>query len=141
MTNFITQAMDLLVTAGVGTRGATSGWGIYAGKEPKTPHTTVTLFATGGLVPNPKWLLDEPTFQVRVRGTAGGYEAAFDKAVEVKDALLGLPSQTIGTTRWVSVLMPNDITNIGYDENERPRFTLNFRLILEPATGTNRVPL
>ncbi len=141
MTNFITQAMDLLVTAGVGVRGGQAGWAMYGGKEPKTPDTTITLTPTGGLDPNPVWLLDYPTFQARVRGAKGGWDAAFQKAIDVKNALLGLPSQTLDSVRWVLVLMIGEINDIGVDETEHPIFTLNFRLIIEPPSGTNRVPL
>jgi len=138
MTNPIEGAKDLLVTAGVGTFAATSGWSINLGKEPTGPHTTITLFNTGGSVPNPKWLLDYPSFQVRVRGAPGGYSAAWSKAAAVKDALLGIDSQDINGDRWVSVTMAGDINFIGMDQSNRPLFTLNFRMIVEPASGTNR---
>ncbi len=134
-------AKDLLVTAGVGTFGATSGWAIFIGKQPTAPHTVVTVYNSGGTNPNPKFLLDFPSLQVRVRGAPGGYVAAQSKAVEVKDALLGLVSQDINGDRWDSVTMAGDITPLGYDQQNRPMFSLNFNLIIEPATGTNRIAL
>lgn len=140
MANIAEGAKDLLVAAGVGVFAAASGWGIYVSKEPSTPSTTITLFNTSGRPPNPKWLLDYPSLNIRIRGAKGGYVNAEDKAKEVKDVLLGLDSQDINGDRWVSVTMPGDLAFIGYDENERPMFSLNFRLIIEPAASalTNR---
>lgn len=143
MSDIAVGAKDILEAAGVGTFVATSGWGIYVSKEPSTPNTTITLFNTAGRPPNPKWLLDYPSLNIRIRGDKGGYQAVEAKAKEVKDALLGLDSQDINGDRWVSVTMASDITFIGYDNNERPMYSLNFRLIVEPAASglTNRQAL
>ena len=132
---------DLLVAAGVGVFAATTGWSIQVGKEPTKPDTVVTVYNTGGLAPNPKWLLDDPTVQVSIRGAKNGRVASRAKAQEVKDALLGLPSQDLNGDRWVSVTGIGDITDIGFDESNRPMHTVNFKLIIEPATGTNRAAL
>ncbi len=132
---------DLLVAAGIGTFAATSGWGIYINKEPTDPDTVVTVTTSGGTNPNPKWLIDFPSAQVMIRGAPNGYVAAQAKAQEVKDALLGLPSQDLNGDRWDSITMAGDIAPLGYDETNRPRFSLNFNLIIEPATGTNRLAL
>lgn len=124
---------DLLVAAGIGTFEAASGWGIWIGKEPKQPDQAVVIARTGGLPPDPKWLLDYPTYQIRVRGAKGNYAQALSKAEDIKDVLLGIDSQDINGDRLVSVTMTSDIGFIGYDENDRPHFSLNFRLITEPA--------
>lgn len=131
----------LLQTAGVGTIDAASGWSIRAIREQASPDTHVTCYNTGGLQPNPKYLLDFPSAMVRVRGAPHGYTAARAKAQVVKDTLLGLESQDIDGDRWVSVRMIGDLNELGFDDNDRPMFTLNFTLILEPTTGDNRVSL
>jgi hypothetical protein len=143
MTDIAEGAKDLLVAAGVGTFGAPTGWGIFINKQPTTPDTVITAYASGGLDPNPQWLLDFPSLRVQVRGAPGGYVAAQSKAKDVKDALLGLPSQDLNGDRWVSVLMNGDILSLGHDEENRPLFSINFSLIIEPANvaGDNRVPL
>ncbi len=132
---------DLLVAASVGTFAATSGWGIFIGKEPKAPDSTIAIQVTGGLEPNTIWLLDFPSVQVRVRGDKGGYVAAHAKSVEVQDALLGLPSQTINGDRWDLVVGLGGINSLGFDEQDRPLFSLNYQLTIEPATGTHRTAL
>ena len=63
------------------------------------------------------------------------------QAQAVKDALLGLPAQVVLGDRIDGITMQGDIIPLGYDENKRPEFSLNFRSIVEPASGTNRISL
>lgn len=129
---------DLLVAAGVGIFAAETGWSINISKEPTKPDTAITIYPTGGTDPNPKFILDHPSVQVRVRGGIKDYNAGYAKAQAIKDALLGLPSQTVDGTVIVGVWMISDIAFLRYDDNDRPLFTTNWRLDREPATGTNR---
>lgn len=103
----------------------------------------IAIYDTGGFPANPKWLLDYPTIQIMVRGEKDDYEGAFNKAKEVFDALLGLDSQDVNGDRWVSVTAMGHINFLEYDSKSRPKFSLNFRIILEPAASglTNREPL
>ncbi len=137
MTDVSETLVDLLVTAGVGTKGGT----LFVGRLPTTPDAAIAAVITGGTPPNPKWLLDFPSVQVLTRGAKGGYQAAYTKAQAVKDALLGLPSQDVNGDRFVSVLLLGDLASLGFDESNRIIFSLNFSLIIEPATGTNRTAL
>lgn len=140
MSDIAVGISDVLVAAGVGTFGATVGWGIFIHQEPPSPpDTAITIYETGGTDPNPKWLLDFPSVQVRVRGAKGGYVAAKAKATDVLNALLGLPSQTINSDVWVAVNQVGGINSLGQDDKDRPLFSLNYGLIIEPATGTNRI--
>lgn len=143
MTSPAEDAKDLLVAGGVGIFNATTGWSIRINKEEPSPDTHITIYDSGGLTPNPRWLLDYPSLQVRVRGNASDPQGARNKAKEIKDALLGLESQTVNGNRWVSVLGIGDIQHLGFDEKGRILYTVNFSLILEPAqTGNeNRIPL
>lgn len=136
-------AKDLLVDANIGVFAATTGWGIFIGKLPSEPYTAIAIITTGGLTPNPKYLLDFPSIQVLVRGAPNGYAAAFVKAVAIKNTLLGLPSQEVSGDTWVQVNQIGDVASLGYDENNCPLFSINFALTIEPATGSgmNRTPL
>lgn len=129
---------DMLISAGIGTFKATSGWGIYVSEEPTAPDTVVTVYDTGGMDPNPKLLLDHPSVMVRVRGAAGDYSTAWAKALAVKDALLGKAAATVNSTRYVGIWMKGDINYLGRDDNRRPLFSLNFAITREPASGTYR---
>lgn len=141
MTTPASVIKDLLVTAGVGVFAASTGWGIFLGKAPDTPNTVLVVTDSGGLTPNPKFLLDFPGVQVLGRGSPGQYQEIYSKMQEVKNALLGLPSQTIGTDRWTSITMRSDISSLGYDPKNRLQMSVNFQIILEPAAGTYRQSL
>lgn len=137
---------DLLETAGVGTFAATSGWSIIIGEmidDGDFPDTAIAIAESGGEGANPKWLLDFPHVQVRVRGAPNGYQATRTKVAEVQDALLGIASQDVTGGRLVSVTAIGGINPLGFDSHRRPDFTLNFRLITEPDASalTNRDPL
>ncbi len=131
-------AKDLLAT-----HVGTSGWTIEIGAMPDTPDKAMMISDTGGLEANPKWLLDFPSLQVMVRGIVSGYLDTFREAKAVKDLLLGIPSQDLNLDRWVSVTLGSDVAFVGRDENMRPMFSVNFRLILEPqlVANSNRLPL
>lgn len=132
---------NLLLAASppIGTYGdnpSASGFSIYIGREPDNPDNTVTLYDTPGDVPNPKWLLDFPRFQVRVRSK--NYATAYGKAEEVKSVLLGLPSQTISGIRYVGVYVVIDTGFLMVDQVNRTIFTSTWRIIREPTVGVNR---
>lgn len=121
---------DLIVAAGLGTFKATTGWGVYVSKEPKEPDTVITVYDTGGFSPNPRFPMDEPTVQVRVRGAPGAYMNAWAKAYKIRDALLGYSNAPLSTV----IFMDGDIFFLEYDDNNRPVLTLNFRVMREPET-------
>lgn len=134
---------DLLVTASIGTFAATTGWGIFIAREPLKPDQAITVYDTGGLAPDPKWLLDYPSVQIRIRGNKGDYQGTFIKAKQCKDVVLGCPSLDLNGDRWVSIVGLGDLISLGHDDNERPQFTTNFRLIIQPAASaeTKRIAL
>ena len=129
---------DLLVAASMGTFGGTSGWSINVGKLPTTPDTAIACVVTGGLPPSPKWLLNQPSVQVMIRGKANGYVDAENKARAIVDALLGAPTQTVGGDFWGGITQIGDVVHAGYDETNRPLFTCNFSIIVEPKAGGHR---
>ena len=130
----------------VGTIAATSGWSMHIGRMPddrQIPDTALAVRLSGGEPSNPKWLLDFPNVQVTIRGAANGYQAAYDKAIEVHDVLIGLVAQDVVGGRIDSVTGIGYINALGFDSNERPEFTVNFRLIVEPngTPNSKRLPL
>lgn len=121
--------------------GATpiADWGINISKLPPTPIRSVAIFDTGGTNPNPALLLDFKTAQVQIRGNVNDNALVYAQAQAIKDRLLGAPSQDMPGAapqdRMVSLTMIGDITFVGRDENDYPIYTINFRLIIEPATN------
>lgn len=114
----------------------TSAWGMNISKLLATPDQTLGLFDTGGTNPNPAIRLDFKTFQVQVRGGPNDNAIAYQKAQDVKDRLLGIDSQDVLGDRMISLTMIGDITFAGRDENDRPIYSLNFRMIIEPVAST-----
>lgn len=115
----------------------TSGWQIEIGAEIDQPNKLIMINDTGGLDPNPKWLLDFPTLQIMVRGEINGYLDTWNEAKAVKDIMLGLDPQALNGDWWVSVTMNGDLAFIGRDEADRPLFSMNFALIIEPQSVAN----
>ena len=132
---------DLLVAAGDGVFAAASGWGIFIGPEPTVPDTSITIREFSAGAPMPKWLIDFPSAQVMIRGASGGYQLAKLKARDVLNTLHSIPSQDLNGDRWDGILALSGPGYLGVDDNNRPKFSINFRLIIEPAAGTNRIPL
>ena len=132
---------DLLVAASVGVFASQSDWGIFIGPEPTSPDTSITIreFAAGA--PMPKWLIDFPSAQVMIRGAPGGYQAAKLKARDVLNNLHSIPSQDLNGDRWDGIIAQSGPGYLGKDDNNRPKFSINFRLIIEPLSGTHRIPL
>lgn len=130
---------DILVTAGIATFASLTGWALAVSKEPDIPNQVVTVYDVGGIDPDPKFLLDRPSVQVRIRGNPNDYVATYAKAQQVKDALLGLQRQTVNTTVYIGIWQTGDIQNLGFDDSNRPILVTNWRIVREPAAGTNRL--
>jgi hypothetical protein len=133
-----------LQVASIGVADALEGWSIHIGKAPASPDTCIVITRTPGRSPDPKWLVDYPAYQIRVRGPKGHYDLGEQKAQEIKDYFLGFGSADIDGARWVSITMPSDFSYIGNDDNDRPNFSLNLQMIIEPPqtlTNTNREPI
>lgn len=138
MTSPAIGVKDMLVAAGLGSFAATSGWNISVGKFPTAPDTSIVCNEVGGLSPYPHLRLNFPSVQVMVRGSANGYVAASEKIREAVDALLGAPGQTVNGDEWQGIRQMGDVAFIGYDESNRPLFTSNFSIIVEPKAGGYR---
>lgn len=132
---------DLLVAAGIGAFNANTGWSITVSQLPDRPDSCITFFDIGGISPNPKFLLDQPSVQMMIRGNENGYEAAYAKAIAARNALLGIPAQIVNGDRWDGILQVGGLAFVNYDQKKRPMISVNFRVFLEPATGTYREPL
>ncbi len=130
------SAASLLVTAGVVVTTPTAGsYLVRVGLLTEDQDALVAIFDSGGQNASPKFLLDFPRIACCVRGNARAYSDAYNKVRAVKDVLLGLEPQTLSGDRWCGVTGVGDIMFLKYDEKDRPLFTVNFRIILEPGTN------
>lgn len=134
---------DILVgTTITSSFASTADWGVYISQEPDQPSRSVTLYDSGGAGDaNPKFLLEEPTIQIRIRGNPDDYTAAYDKANDIRDTLLGRGSTTVNGTLYVGFWQQSDIIYLRRDERDRPIFVSNWRLVREPSSGTHRTSL
>ena len=140
MTSPASEFSTMIANAGLGVKGAATGWAVFTGDGPDQPDSIITSIDTGSLQPpSPKFSRDFPTVQVAVRGDVEDFENGFAKCQAIKDELLGKTQEIIGVNNYIGIYMLTDIISLGRDEKERPRFSLNFRAVREqPATG-NRI--
>lgn len=97
---------------------------------PDTPDALMCLYHTGGYDPEYEMgqqlpTFEYPTIQVRIRHT---YTAtALQWANSVKNTLSGLTESTINGTRYISIMQQGDILQLGKDDKNRAKYSLNFR--------------
>ena len=132
---------DLLINAGIGAFGGVADWAIYIGSQPFKPNNVITIYDTAGPASHPKFRLDEPRFQIKVRSHE--YNTGFQKAIEVSAQLQGLPSQTFNGTRYEGIWLVLETNFLQADGEGRSIFVTTYRMIREPneITGDHRVPL
>lgn len=145
MNDPVVGAKNLLVAANVATFSATAepttGWGISYGQPFLNYPKCITLATPGGQDPFPHLALNFPNLQVLIRGAPRMYVETSAKAREVQTALLGLVAQEVNSEKWYSITQQGDCNWLGFDENSHPIWSLNFRLIIEPAASGNRVAI
>lgn len=137
-----------LIAQGIGTSGTpaptSSVWQICVGRLIEGPDELLAIIDTGGFNPNTKWQLDYVTVQVIVRGGKDEYAEGYAKALDIKNALLGIdPKEVVTGVWWSGITMLADIAFLKYDENSRPLFSINFRILQEltPSAGSHRASL
>lgn len=102
---------------------------LFVGKEPQSPANCVTIYDTGGFVPE---LYDKPTIMIRVRNT--DYADGYSLMHEIRDGLHELTEQIQGGTRYIAIWSMGDVQYLRHDENNRSIFTANFRIFRTPST-------
>ena len=101
---------------------------LFVSEMPGSPDGCVVVYDTGGDDADAGYLYDRPSVQIRVRGAKGGYKDAYALALAIKGELHGATDHEINSTRYVGMWATGDILSLGYDDNHRPLFSVNFRL-------------
>jgi len=101
---------------------------LFVSEMPHAPDDCVCVYDTGGENSEVDYVYERPTIQVRVRGAKGGYQDGHALAQSIRDELNGLANHTINAARYVGIWVEGDIIALGYDDNHRPLFTVNFRM-------------
>lgn len=128
-----------LILEDLGVLGGTTGWTKSIGLLQDIARS-VALLDSGGRGGEVKVAIDYPSVQVLVLGDAapGGYSAAYSKAKEVFDSLVGIDTPNGIWSNLVSCVALGFINSLGLDEKQRPRMSVNFRLITTPENYGNR---
>lgn len=109
---------------------------LFIGKEPSKPPATVTVFDTPGFPPQLA-LTDQgveyPSVQLRIRDV--DYMTGWQKAEEIKAVLHGRANEEWGDAFYMAVYCSSGPALLDWDENDRPRFIINFNLIRRTKNG------
>ena len=109
--------------------GLTFAVDLFVSEMPELPDECVCIYDTGGFDPAS---IDEryeyPTVEVMVRGNKMGYVAGWDLAQDIKDVLHKLHDETWNSTKYIGIWCVGDVNYIGYDQSQRPLFSINFRI-------------
>lgn len=94
----------------------------------------IAVYSTGGFQSNAKLSIDFPTIQIYVRNTS--VQNAYDAIASVYDKLHGLNNVTLpqGTHIANCVGLQSAPNNIGLDDKQRQRYTINFRFTIANKT-------
>jgi hypothetical protein len=126
-------SMDMLVLLDADSSvPLTSATNLYRGRIPtKTKGLCVVLVDSPGEEPEIATEVNDienPRLQVTVRGDKGDYDEAESLARDVEGILTAVRDQLIGTTRYIKIWTLIAPGSIGYDSNDRPKFSATFRV-------------
>jgi hypothetical protein len=110
---------------------------LYYSKMP-SPSPSVsfaTVLASGGFDPliNSDSEHYQPTCQIMVTGAEGEYDSSYAFAETIRDAIAKPFTFVSGVYTYYGAYQQGDINAIGYDANDRPEFSLNFRFYRRKA--------
>lgn len=113
---------------------------IFVGTMPDLPNFCIVTYDTGGFPPNAKYLREEPTVQIRVRGNAKNLNEVEIKMREIRDALLNSGNQIVDGSTYTQYHEFLGVLTWPKDEKDRPVQSTNFRLVrlIVPSIETNR---
>lgn len=125
-------SIDIQTLLAASSTGLASGTDLFVSLEPDGGNIAdkiVTVFDTGGLEPATYVTLLSPNIQVRIRGERGEFEEGYALAELVRDTLHAVSNTTVEGTRYIHIIASTDINFLGYDDNNRPVWTVNFRIM------------
>lgn len=120
---------EIIEAEGFGTLWATTGWSVQVAQEPHNPNTCITVYDTQGSQPHYFTEWERPSVQVRVRGEPGaGYTDAMDKAQNIKRFFAYGEAVSINGSDYLC-WVESEVAWLKHDENNRPIFAFNLRLL------------
>jgi hypothetical protein len=119
-----------ILASNIGT--LTLGTNLFTSQMPQAAaDKSVCVIDTGGY--DPVALLDKdtvqrPTVQIIVRGDKGKNQTAYALAKTIDDVLDLMDRATEGGTVYIGIYKVGDITSLGQDDDNRPLWSMNFRI-------------
>lgn len=129
MTQMTDDIRAALVAAGVGqVTSSDTDWMIYQDFMPDKPDRAIALFETGGEAPLPSWAVDKPGLQVLVRAKADEFVEARAQ-LKLAFTVLHDGEAAVGAAYTFIQAVQSGAIPLGPDENRRPRFAQNYRMM------------
>jgi hypothetical protein len=104
---------------------------LFIGREPSTPNNCVTIFDGVGEPPaltlSNDCTLEYPGINIQVRDTS--YLAAANLCQQIKDILHGRNNEVWNDTVYHAIICTGGPFLLDFDQNNRARFIVNFRLL------------
>lgn len=132
------QIARLLASLTLGTYDDTGGTGnIFLTQAADQPDVAITVARYGGIESDSLLGYDQPTIQIRTRGTDADASAPEALAQRIYDALHGLSMRTLagGTYLLLCIGTSGGPVYIGPDLRNRPEWSTNFRMEIRNASA------
>ena len=108
--------------------GLTIGTNLFIDTAPASIDKCITIIDTSGVSPELNYIYERVGIQLLQRGLKFGYVDAYNTLQSVKVYLHGKNDITLSGTRYILIFVVSDILSLGYDDNNRPLLSCNFRI-------------
>ena len=135
MSTPLLSSVSTILQAGATSIGSTA-WPLDLGMMPDSTAVqdrAIVLLHEPGFPDAGRVEIERPGLQILVRGdsilsTSGAYQAAETVSWAAKNALHGYTGQSSSGAAWIVGIWAESAGHIGFDEERRPMFSLNFRI-------------
>jgi hypothetical protein len=109
---------------------------LFVGSLPDSPGRAFCFYDSGGLDQDDRNSIDHSRVQLMGRGS---YEECFTNVEEIKRVLQSIPKMVLNDYTLLGVWVASSTVSIGKDEQNLFKFSLNFRIMIEPGDNGNRM--
>ena len=141
---------QLLEAQGVGTVGATTGWGIYENHDPPKPRNCINISSSWPLPPTvainqlqddydgyPDGYVEYPALQCRVLGMS--FDDTREKAREIMRQVVNRTKYLNGDWWYLAFYLVSGPLYLGQDEKKRHIYAVNLKTVRRPSPDNSIV--